>query len=626
MSRAPHPDSEPFWDLATIRERPARVPLFLALLGVVLVVSLAPLAIFGVTTVSGMKDALVTAQQEQQLQTAASISQRLDTFLEQKGREAIKLGEVLGALSHSARQTFLSEFLDEKVVLMRFRPTRGPSSLALAPELVLSDEMKQHLERDAQILLEQGAAPVPASARDAVLSGPHVIGPTRILAVTVSAPVQKGGVLLGVLQELVVVQSVWTEVVSSVPAPTRLFLIDSSGEVFADSRSPGRPSPDVAQREIVRQFLRSHASSRGSLAYDVIDEEGSSQRMLGSYSSTDYGWGVFIELSERLALAPVDRLLKDVAFGGAIAAGLAIVAAFVIGGMISRPIMRLAAISKRLAVRDFSVRAHPSRILELDQLGGGFNTMARKLGEFVEKFQAANRDANNMFLGMIRAFADAIDEKDPYTKGHSVAVNRYAVVIGRYLGLSRQAIRDLHVSSLLHDVGKIGIDDAILKKPAALTDDEFEIMKTHPDRGAKIVSRVPQLQSIIPGLRFHHERWAGGGYPVGLKSEEIPLQARIIAVADTLDAMTTVRPYQEPFTLEAAAARINELKALAFDPEVVEAFNRAYEAGEFHELFRQRMSGTGDAAEVDLGPKTGEVDTEADTGEVEPALPGVTAR
>jgi len=598
-------------------ERPARVPLFLALLGVVLVVSLAPLAVFSLTTLNGMRDALVTAQQQQQLQNAAAISQRMDAFLELKGREAIKLGEVFGALQQSARPTFLSEFLDEKVVLMRFRSARGPSSLALAPELVLIDELKQRLERDAQVLLEQGAAPMPTSARDAVMSGPLSLGPERILAVSVSAPVQKSGVLLGVLQELVVFQSVWTEALGSVPPPTRLFLLDASGELVTDSRNVGGQPRGLDQREIVRQFLRSHGSSGRSLAYDAIDSEGRPQRMLGSFSSTDRGWGVFIEVSERLALAPVDRLFRDVAFGAAIAAGLAIVAAFVIGGMISRPIMRLAAISKRLASGDFSVRAHSSRILELDQVGDSFNLMAKRLGELVEKFQGAARDANNMFLGMIRAFADAIDEKDPYTKGHSVAVNRYAVIIGRSLGLSREAIRALHVSSLLHDVGKIGIDDAILKKPAALTDDEFEIMKTHTDRGAKIVSRVPQLSNIIPGLRFHHERWVGGGYPVGLQGSEIPLQARIIAVADTLDAMTTVRPYQTAYTFEQAVARINDLNGKAFDPEVVEAFNRAYEAGEFNELFRTRNT-------VDSEEELRTADVTGPAGPADP--PQVTAR
>jgi HD-GYP domain-containing protein (c-di-GMP phosphodiesterase class II) len=214
--------------------------------------------------------------------------------------------------------------------------------------------------------------------------------------------------------------------------------------------------------------------------------------------------------------------------------------------------------------------------------------MARRLGELVEKVRGAARDINDMFVGTIRSLAEAIDEKDPYTKGHSVRVARYSVVIGRYLGLPPEDMRWLHVSSLLHDVGKIGIDDAILKKPAALTADEFEVMKTHPERGARILGRIPQMRHIVPGMRFHHERWRGGGYPLGLKGEEIPLQARIIAVADTFDAMTTDRPYQRAFTVAEAAARINDMQGVALAPEVVEAFNRAYESGTLDEILATR--------------------------------------
>jgi HD-GYP domain-containing protein (c-di-GMP phosphodiesterase class II) len=313
----------------------------------------------------------------------------------------------------------------------------------------------------------------------------------------------------------------------------------------------------------------------------VIGERGVARRCLGSFASTERGWGVFLEVDESLALAPVRRMTQGLMMGGAFAALLAIGAALLLGSMISRPMARLAAISKRLAAGDFSVSAPGSRVRELDEVAAVYNTMSRRLGDLVEKFRAAARDANDLFLGTIRALAEAIDEKDPYTKGHSIRVNRFAVIIGRYLGLSREDLKALHVSSLLHDVGKIGIDDAILKKPAALTPDEFDIMKTHPERGAKIMGRIPQMKNTVPGMRFHHERWSGGGYPLGLKGEEIPLQARIVAVADTFDAMTTDRPYQRALPVADAVARINDMKGVHLDPQVVEAFNRAFEAGEF---------------------------------------------
>ncbi|MDQ7088726.1 MAG: HD domain-containing protein [Acidobacteriota bacterium] len=590
----------------------SRLPLFLVLLGMALVISLVPVGVFGLLTVRGSREALVVSQQEQQLLLAASTAERLDAFLDHVGREAVKLGEAFGVLRAQAggRLDFLPEFLDETVVLMRYRPVEGRSSTAVVPELVLSHQLEESLDRDARVILEHGAAPTPASARGAVLGGPYSLGPERILAITVSAPVQRRGRLMGVLQEVAVLQGVWNDLASSVPASMRLFLVRPDGKLVARTGSGGGPTPrQLLDRAIVQEFLGMRGRSRGAQAYKARGPGGEVRQYLGSYSATEYGWGVFVEVDEALALAPVSRLVKDVIFGGVLAAGLAIVAALLMGGVISRPMARLAAISSRLAAGDFSVRAGASRVREIDALASNFNFMAAKLGDLVERFRAAARDANAMFLGTIRALAEAIDEKDPYTKGHSVRVNRYAVIIGRYLGLSREEMKALHVSALLHDVGKIGIDDSILKKPAALTAAEFEVMKSHPERGAKIMGRIPQMKSIIPGMRFHHERWNGSGYPLGLKDQEIPLQARIVAVADTFDAMTTDRPYQKAFSEADAVARINDLKGVGLDPEVVEAFNRAYEAGEFDEVFRTRPNyfqsedATDEAESAPTGPE-----------------------
>jgi HD-GYP domain-containing protein (c-di-GMP phosphodiesterase class II) len=192
----------------------------------------------------------------------------------------------------------------------------------------------------------------------------------------------------------------------------------------------------------------------------------------------------------------------------------------------------------------------------------------------------AFEENNELFLGTIRALAQAIDAKDPYTRGHSGRVSRYSLILARQLGLSDADLRDIHVSSLLHDVGKIVIDDAILKKAGGLTDEEFETIKNHAALGAKIMAPIRQMKNMIPGLRHHHERCNGGGYPDGLTRDQIPLMARIIAVADTFDAITTVRPYQNPMTLERAVARINELRGDALDAQVVDAFNAVFESGE----------------------------------------------
>ncbi len=561
-------------------DRKPRVPLFIVLLAVVLGVSLSPLFFFSLYTVNQMRVSLVASQQERQLQQASSATERLDAFLEQSGREALKLAHVLGARltnDGSSEAAVLTGILDESAVLARFRPAgSGPTQTSIRG-LVLPAEIEQALEREAEMLLRNASA-----GTEVLLGGPFAIGPEGMLAVTISAPVTRGWERVGVLQEVVSFQPVWDQIEAAILPPTRVYLLGPQGSVVARiGRAAGDGVGAPGRREAIQQFLGVGNRSRGSRAYDVLAENGEMRRCLGSFASTERGWGVFLEVDESLALAPARRMTQGLLMGGAIAAALAIGAALLLGSMISRPMARLAAISKRLASGDFSVSAPGSRVKELDELAEVYTRMSRRLGDLVEKFRTAARDANDLFLGTIRALAEAIDEKDPYTKGHSIRVNRYAVIIGRYLGLSREDLRALHVSSLLHDVGKIGIDDAILKKPAALTADEFDIMKTHPERGAKIMGRIPQMKNTVPGMRFHHERWSGGGYPLGLKGEEIPLQARIVAVADTFDAMTTDRPYQRALPIADAVARINDMKSVHLDPQVVEAFNRAYEAGEF---------------------------------------------
>ena len=176
--------------------------------------------------------------------------------------------------------------------------------------------------------------------------------------------------------------------------------------------------------------------------------------------------------------------------------------------------------------------------------------------------------------------AAAIDEKDPYTRGHSDRVSRYAVLLAKDLGLGSDDVRRVQVGSLLHDVGKIGIDDRILRKPTVLTEDEYRYMKQHPEKGASMLASIKNMKEINPAVRHHHERWDGGGYPGGLRGDAIPLIARIVNVADTFDAMTTNRPYQKSMSFEKAVARLKEMSGSACDPHVVAALARLYEKGE----------------------------------------------
>ncbi len=185
------------------------------------------------------------------------------------------------------------------------------------------------------------------------------------------------------------------------------------------------------------------------------------------------------------------------------------------------------------------------------------------------------QELKEAFYGTAQALAETIEKRDPYTGGHTRRVMEYAMSIGETMGLPAKELEDLKLAAILHDVGKIGVRDNVLLKEGKLDSDEYQKMNMHSEYGAQILDHVKQLKDIIPGVRNHHERIDGQGYPDHLKGEEIPLVARIIAVADTFDAMTTDRPYRKGLSFETAIEELRRNSGIQFDPEMVEAFIKA---------------------------------------------------
>lgn len=183
-------------------------------------------------------------------------------------------------------------------------------------------------------------------------------------------------------------------------------------------------------------------------------------------------------------------------------------------------------------------------------------------------------DMKDLFIGTIKSLSSAIDAKSHWTRGHSDRVTGYALQIGKEGGLQDKELEDLRIAGLLHDIGKIGTYDIILDKPEKLNSDEYEIVKKHPVKGSELLLPIKQLSHIVPWIRGHHERLDGTGYPDGLKGDEIPLQAKILAVADTFDSMTSDRPYRETPGREKAIEELKKNAGTQFDPKVVEAFLR----------------------------------------------------
>lgn len=188
-------------------------------------------------------------------------------------------------------------------------------------------------------------------------------------------------------------------------------------------------------------------------------------------------------------------------------------------------------------------------------------------------------DMEDLFLGIVKSLSAAIDAKSPWTSGHSERVTKFSLDIGGEMGLANNELKDLQLASLLHDIGKIGTYEDILDKPAKLTKDEEEKLRQHPVKGAEILAHIKQMKHVIPAIRGHQEFYDGTGYPDGLKGEDIPFMARIITVADTVDAMGADRPYRKGKPMEAIIAELKRCSGNQFDPMVVEAFLRTLRNG-----------------------------------------------
>jgi putative nucleotidyltransferase with HDIG domain len=254
-----------------------------------------------------------------------------------------------------------------------------------------------------------------------------------------------------------------------------------------------------------------------------------------------------------------------------------LVAALGIGLLASRSIARpLAEMAERLRsagttgeLPDFpeNVAAGP----EIRELTRGFDQAAKAVRDARERLTRA-------YVEFVGSLAQALDARDPYTAGHSRRVSNYACAIAKAMGLAEPEVETIRVGALLHDLGKIGISDIVLHKPGRLTADEMELIRQHPVIGRRILDNVHGLEPYLAIVELHHENWDGTGYPRGLKGTETPLQARIVKVADSYDAMTSDRPYRRGMTHAQAMAILKKVSGSETDPEIVGAFSLACSA------------------------------------------------
>jgi len=418
-------------------------------------------------------------------------------------------------------------------------------------------------------------------------SEPFALGRENHPALVMSVPLLSDGQFAGMFAAVVSLDRLQSRLRDASVRDRTVYIVNAHGQIVAypDTRDmvPGRNvtsiSPLAKQVMALPQDLRATQTTNFSLP---SKDKGHPIEMIGTYSTIpELGWAVISQRSlddARIDAGVSELTAEALRFVVAVMfASLFVGYIFAVG--ITRPIRGLVESTRAISRAEFHERVRVRGAAEISELAETFNSMAGHIEQYVDQLKAAAEQNRELFLGSIRMLAAAIDEKDPYTRGHSGRVAKYSIIIGDGLGLSAEDLDRLRIAALLHDVGKIGVDDRVLKKPGKLTDEEFELMKQHTVKGANIMRPVSQLKDMLPGIELHHERLDGQGYPYGLSGEQIPIMARIIAVADTFDAITTNRPYQSAMDLEYALERIRSLTVTRFDPRVVEALEVAIHAG-----------------------------------------------
>ncbi|HET6841452.1 MAG TPA: HD domain-containing phosphohydrolase [Candidatus Angelobacter sp.] len=443
---------------------------------------------------------------------------------------------------------------------------------SLAPDAFLQKELEHGMAAARDGREYSGGALAIGSGKDThtvmVVSKPVVTGPNH-------------EIFLGALELVVDLQYLVRRLQSARDQGLDTFVVDHSGRLVASSNPKYATGQNMGMNELVRNFIEQSSSASVSATEEYSLTEGKNKTpMLGTYVPVPgLGWAVVAQKTQNDAYKDIADMQQTELRFAVFAIAISILIGIWAARRFTTPLRILTESSRAIASGDFTQRVQLKSRTEFGELATTFNSMTDDLQRFVADLQTAAEENRTLFLSSIQMLAGAVDEKDPYTKGHSDRVTRYSVLLAKELGLRNEDIEKIRISAQLHDVGKIGIEDRILKKPGALTPEEFEIMKTHTTKGAAILRPVEMLREMLPGIELHHESLDGRGYPHGLKGDQIPLMPRIIMVADTFDAMTTNRPYQAAMDPEYVIRIINSLANTKFCPRVVQAMTQVFESG-----------------------------------------------
>jgi HD-GYP domain-containing protein (c-di-GMP phosphodiesterase class II) len=579
---------------------PARIPILYVILGVLLVISIVPMYFYSAEVESINRDRLKTNEMLLQNTVTRSLADDLSQHERSLRMMLANLSSAIQVASggdigskniqapelRALLENFVSSSDELAYATLLNSDAKGISAGRIAPDAFLQRELQHAFDAARDGRAYNGQA---LQVED---------GKTKRTVLLVSSPVSYGGRFLGMVGAVVDLQFLIRRLQEVSGGGLIPYVVDAQGRLVAAGTAQYITGQDMKSLEIVRNFV--DAGNKAQLAatkeFDVREGRNSVE-MLGTYSPvTALDWAVVVQKPQLEAYRGVVEMQRTARLLALLAVLLSIGVSIFAARRITNPLQILTRSGRALARGDFSQRVHLRSRTEIGELAETFNTMSQDLEHFVEDLKRAADENRALFLGSIQMLAGAVDEKDPYTRGHSDRVTRYSLLIGKELNLPAAFMETLQISAQLHDVGKIGIEDQILKKPGALTAEEFEVMKTHTTKGANILRPVTQLAEMLPGIELHHEALDGRGYPYGLTGDQIPLLARVIAVADTFDALTTNRPYQHAHTPEEALKIIQNLAGKRLDPEPVAALMAVYKRGEIR---IQRLSIKRPAALVD---------------------------
>ena len=573
------------------RLRSGRVRILWLVLGALLLVSALPIGLYHRQVLELSQEKLVDMERVQQTELTRALSQEVQFFEANLTQQLISQRQILDL-------TGLSENVQDPVaepkvtrLLENFVESNRNTFIYLTAvgrdgKGTSASQGNFRAEQDPFVAKALQRAFVSCMQSTKFRSDPLALAPDNRPAFVIAVPLKDlRDNFTGRLAAVVSLDPILHRLQDSSVRGRTVFVVDHYGHIVAhpDTKNfvPGEDLSDKSTLVAKIKSLPKELRNTETLRFPEKDKNRPIE-MVGTYSTfPEVNWAIVAQrsLNEARADAGVTELNRQALAFGSIVVLVAVLFGYFFAVGISEPIRGLAASTRAISRGEFHQRTPVGGAAEISELAENFNLMASDIEEYIERLKEAAEENRELFIGSIRMLSAAIDEKDPYTRGHSGRVAKYSTLIAQEMRLSADELDKLKIAALLHDVGKIGVDDRVLKKPGSLTPEEFDIMKTHTTRGANIMRPVSQLKDMLPGIELHHEHMDGRGYPYGLSGPQIPVMARIIAVADTLDAMTTNRPYQSAMDLEYALGRIKALAGSKFDQTVVTALESAVTAG-----------------------------------------------